>query len=427
MAGHEFNLEELTGIGPERANQLRAEGYQTINDIRRASIQELASVSGITQRLAEQIKDEAGSPQEDRPGADVERPMDADDLVRLDNEPGEIDPEALASLREPRMYLSSLEERDDPEFKVRQTEWRDQWRVDLDSETVLGRLGRKHEAVEVPSLDAHVDHEIEAHLPEEDGVTYHPKLGANQIQDRLRRRNGEPVQPEMVFPPDERQVFLPSGYPWRCTGKVYAWTDPSGGPAWTGSGVLVGGNVVLTASHVVPWGSSPWMMKFVPAFWDGASWLGSSVASYVQSVRGYRNHSQGDDMAVLKLYTPLGNTLGYFGYKTYHDSWEGGHYWTKVGYPGMVASGARPSRITWFPIVDDDSDGAGIELEYKADSSGGDSGGPVFGWWSGWPYVIGTHSGWEEEYHFPWYLVKNNLSAGGSALSHLIGWARANW
>ena len=61
-------------------------------------------------------------------------------------------------------------------------------------------------------------------------------------------------------------------------------------------------------------------------------------------------------MATLKLYTPLGETLGYFGYKTYHDSWEDGHYWTKCGYPGAVASGQRPSRITWFPIVDDDND-----------------------------------------------------------------------
>ena len=39
----------------------------------------------------------------------------------------------------------------------------------------------------------------------------------------------------------------------------------------------------------------------------------------------------------------------------------------------------------------------------------------------------GTHSGGEEEYQFPWYIIRNNLAAGGSALSSLIGWARANW
>lgn len=41
--------------------------------------------------------------------------------------------------------------------------------------------------------------------------------------------------------------------------------------------------------------------------------------------------------------------------------------------------------------------------------------------------VVGTHSGGEEEYHFPWYIVQDNVAAGGGALSSLIGWARANW
>ena len=81
----------------------------------------------------------------------------------------------------------------------------------------------------------------------------------------------------------------------------------------------------------------------------------------------------------------------------------------------------------WVISDDDDNDGAGVELEYKADSSDGGSGGPVFGWWSGSPYVIGTHSGWETEYRFPWHQASHNLSAGGGALSSLIGWARSNW
>jgi hypothetical protein len=135
-----------------------------------------------------------------------------------------------------------------------------------------------------------------------------------------------------------------------------------------------------------------------------------------------------DDMAVLKLSIPLGDSLGFFGCQLYRDAWEGGNYWTKCGYPGAVASGLRPSRVTWFPIIDDDNDGQGVELEYRADGSPGDSGGPVFGWWDdGYPYVIGTHSGGEEEYEFPFSIIKNNVAAGGAVLSNLIGWARSNW
>ena len=196
---------------------------------------------------------------------------------------------------------------------------------------------------------------------------------------------------------------------------------PAGRPISYGTGALVGTNVVLTASHVCPWGTSPWMMQFIPAYYDGSSLLGSGVSSYVQAYRGYETDDQGNDMAVLKLYVPLGESLGCFGFRTYDDDWEDGDYWTKCGYASSITS-ERPNRVTWFPIIDDDeyTFGTGTELEYYADASGGDSGGPIFGWWSGEPYVIGTHSGWEEEYHFPFSIVDHNLAAGGSALSNLI-------
>lgn len=200
----------------------------------------------------------------------------------------------------------------------------------------------------------------------------------------LTRISGKKVTPHYVFGTDNRQVYYPSGYPWRCVGKVEVWyiIGNTWLYAWSGTGALVGDNIMVTASHVFPWFIGTlgwgWAMKFTPASYDGISTYGSGVSSWCQSGYGYSNHSQGDDMIVMKLYTPLGNSLGWFGSKTYNDSWEDGHYWTKCGYPGAIASGNRPSRIMWFPIVDDDSDGAGTELEYKADSSGGDSGGPVF-------------------------------------------------
>jgi V8-like Glu-specific endopeptidase len=358
----------------------------------------------------------------------TERPMVADELIQLDNTPERISPERLEEIARRRLVVSSVSARKRPQLEPRELEDVNAWEFDLDEDFVVGHLGDRGEAVEVPGTEARGEDELDAYLPEGDGITYHPKIGTDRIHEPLVRRKGEIITPHgYIFGPDDRVVYFPSGYPWRCVGKIFAWTNPSGGPAWVGSGSLVGRNVVLTASHVCPWGSDPWMMLFVPGYWDGSSTTGSGVRSYVQSYRGYREHGQGDDMAVLRLYTPLGDSLGYFGYKTYNDDWEGGNYWTKAGYPTMIAGGQRPARIQWYPIVDDDSDGAGVELEYKADSSGGDSGDPVFGWWSGWPYVVGTHSGGEEEYEFPWYIIKNNVAAGGGALSSLIGWARSNW
>ena len=354
-----------------------------------------------------------------------EAPMNVDDFVVLDNTPDRKEPDKLIALRESvPFYISSIKRGAKPDLQMKKVTKRNIWEFRIGKDLVLGQIGDDVDSLPrlmtVPEVKT-----FEPNIPKWSGVTYHPKLSAPRYRRLFRRVKGQKVKPHYIFGPDDRQVYYPSGYPWRCIGLVRAWTNPSSGPSWTGAGALVGRNVVLTASHVCPWGSSPWMMQFIPAFYNGSSLYG--VSSYVQSIRGYRYHSQGDDMATLKLYTPLGDSLGYFGYKTYHDSWEDGNYWTKCGYPGAVASGQRPSRITWFPIIDDDNDGAGVELEYKADASDGDSGGPVFGWWSGGPYVIGTHSGGEEEYHFPFSIVKNNLAAGGGALSSLIGWARNNW
>jgi V8-like Glu-specific endopeptidase len=290
---------------------------------------------------------------------------------------------------------------------------------------VFGQLGRSLDAVPTPKATRGTPKDSEPYLPRWSGVSFAPRAAGTTRARILRRRNGARVQPEYVFPPDGRQVYYPNAYPWRVVGRIFVWTNAaSPNWAWWGSASLVGRNVILTASHVVPWNSgSNWKALFVPAYYDGASLYGASAASWVTSARGYRDHGQGDDMAVMRLAQPLGSWLGYFGYKTYDDDWEDGNYWTLCGYPGDVANAQRPSADYWFPITDDDNDGAGVELEYKADTNSGNSGGPVFGWWSGKPYVIGTHSGGEDNFGEP----KQNVAAGGSALSSLIAWARSNW
>jgi V8-like Glu-specific endopeptidase len=46
-----------------------------------------------------------------------------------------------------------------------------------------------------------------------------------------------------------------------------------------GTGTLVGPNLLLTASHVVPWEGDPWWLKFVPGFRDDTEPFGSSFCS----------------------------------------------------------------------------------------------------------------------------------------------------
>jgi V8-like Glu-specific endopeptidase len=362
----------------------------------------------------------------------AELPWNVDRFVSEDNTPDREEPKELEELRvrSPR-YITALKEGAKP--KLEQLDKEGTWMLELGDDFMMGRPGRKMKMLPRAEVEKETYAEINPGIPKWSGITYHTKVSSPREEHLLTRISGKKVTPHYIFGADDRQVYYPSGYPWRCVGKVEVWYII--GTTWyfsgSGTGALVGDNIMVTASHMFPWfvGASGWgwAMKFTPASYDGNSTYGSGVSSWCEVGYGYSNHDQGDDMIVMKLYTPLGNSLGWFGSKTYHDSWEGGHYWTKCGYPGAVASGQRPSRIMWFPIVDDDWDGAGLELEYKADASGGDSGGPVFGWWDSGPHLVGVHSGGEEEYHFPWSIVKNNVAAGGSILPNLIKWAQNNW
>jgi len=263
-----------------------------------------------------------------------------------------------------------------------------------------------------------------AYIPDWTAVSAVPALAPATARPRLVRRNGTRVRPEWVIDGDGRSPYYPNTYPFSLVGRIFVWQDASS-PNWTwwGTASLLGARTIMTASHVVPWGSSNWKALFVPAYYDGASVHGAWAASWVTNAHGYSSHGQGDDMAVMRLDVPLGNNLGWFGFRTYDDDWEDLNVWTLPGYPWDKDSGNRPWLDMNFPIIDDDNDGAGVELEYQADTEGGQSGAPVFAWFSGSPDVVGTHSGGEDNFGEP----RQNVAAGGSALTNLLHWARNNW
>jgi V8-like Glu-specific endopeptidase len=364
---------------------------------------------------------------------DIAPPQSADDYFLLDNTPAsERVPREVASLAARRLEVHVPGKGFDPSKLAKSREARGVWELELPEGAALGLPGRDYGRMTHAAVTRGTKGTVDSEPHKPDWVDFipHPKLAPPFAARAMQRVNGSPINPHYgVFGPDDRQVYYPSGYPWTCIGRIFVWNDFSQPNwAWSGSGVLIGGRVVLTAGHMAPWGSNNWAMLFVPAYYNGSSTLGIGVSSWVSDYWGYNiGHVSAWDMVVLRLYTPLGGSYGYFGAKTYSSSWEGGDYWTLAGYPGAVAGANRPSRQMWWPIVDDDSDGSADELEYYADASPGDSGGPVFGFWSGWPYSVGTHSGGEKETFLWWTIEDDNASAGGAAMVDLIKWARSNW
>lgn len=282
-----------------------------------------------------------------------------------------------------------------------------------------------HEAI-LAGIDPGIS--VAGHRPAWQDALYQPRLTVQKQFPPLQRFDGRPVDPLVVFGADDRWSFKDSAWPWGLVGKIFT------SSGWTGSGVLVGERLVVTAAHVVPWADAAagsWWMKFVPAYYDGSSLYGAGVESYVSNAKGMVNVSNvvGYDWAILRLYNPLGSSLGYFGFNGYSSDWNDLNVWSGIGYPGAIASGQRPAYQGGYSIIDVDSDSnGGKEIESRsADLTSGNSGGPIFAWWGGDPRIVGVVSGAEQEYWFPFSIKWVNVFAGGSGFTNLIWWGRTNW
>ncbi len=251
-----------------------------------------------------------------------------------------------------------------------------------------------------------------------------------EIAERFKKIREKDDKPTNIFGADDRYIYNDSSYPWRTVGRV-----------WTASGACtgctIGPRLVLTASHCVNWlsgGGAGWI-KFSPAYYNGNGPWGEYYATRVL----YWNKAQGGlsdletafDYVVLVMNDYVGNHVGYPGYRSYSSSWNGDAVWQHMGYPGDLTSTQRPAFLGSCTISSTSSQSlsgqTGNVLGHFNDITGGHSGGPVWGWWSGeaWPRVVGVQSA---EASIPAFNTSgDNEFGGGQALSSLISWGRSNY
>ena len=367
-----------------------------------------------------------------------ERPLLLDELAKLPDVPATSEaPEEIAMrLAERRLYVAGLPGEPNAAGLLRSADdGSSSLELVLPGGAFLGRPGRTGERLERGRHELPRQSHTAPHRPPWVTQSYQARrAGEMTARPPMRRIQGREIEPYYgVYPPDLRQVFYPGQYPWRCVGRIFTWTNWAGGGSWDwwGSGVLVGPRHVVTAGHVCPWGSGSWAMHFVPGYWDGSPAYGAGAQSWVSDYRGWNSNDTvaAHDIAVLRLYDPIGSWLGWMGTKVYDSSWQGGQYWTLAGYPAAIAGGERPSYQSSIPVLDDDNDGDAKEIEHHGSATGGDSGGPFFGFWNDGPYSIGTTSGGESITGTPfgWWNEDNNIEAGGQAMVDLALWAQANW
>jgi len=252
-----------------------------------------------------------------------------------------------------------------------------------------------------------------------------PRLVLERKVRTFRRLNGRHVRPLWVYD-SARHAFQDSSWPLGLVGRIF------NSQGFSGTGSLIGDRLVVTAGHMVPWGDAQWWMRFVPAYFNGTSLFGAGVESYVSDAQGYNvGNVVGYDWAVLRLYEPLGSSLGYFGYNSYSSDWNDLGIWSNIGYPGDIDNAEEPAFQEGFTINDTDGDSnGGEELETEnCDLNHGNSGGPIYAWWNNGtdPRIVGVVSGEETEYQFPFSTRDDNVFASGDGFVNLCAWGRTNW
>lgn len=238
------------------------------------------------------------------------------------------------------------------------------------------------------------------------------RIGTDVLPDRPR----DVHEATTIFPPDDRYIFFDTSFPWCTTGRV----ETPGGQA---SGVMVGPRHLLTCSHAIQWnsdGTAGWV-KFTPSYFDGSAPFGVAWGTWVywegvKVVGPTINRSEGQhDYVAVVLNWRIGDLTGWMGSRSWSDDWDGGHYWSHIGYPGDLSGGQRPSYQGSIAL-----DGSFWDREvhtrifHRGDVWPGQSGGPFFGWWAGepWPRVVADQSGQTSD--------ENSASGGAHMIDCII-------
>lgn len=245
-------------------------------------------------------------------------------------------------------------------------------------------------------------------------------FGSNPIPQKARLPfpprvliKGKRVTPLTVFNPEDRRTYHDISYPWGTICRVIT-------AAGLGSGVIVGPRHVLTASHVVDWSGNSG--GTVEVHRSGATVRASTFITkvwYYTKVTGTVDwFEQDEDYSVLITSQRIGDLFGWMGTRTYNSSWDDEPYWWNIGYPTSIGSGIRPTYQRnkkldepWYDL------GPARSMSTDADLTAGNSGGPMFGFWSNGPYVVAVVSSEDSD---------ANWCSGGSWLTNLVNHARTH-
>jgi glutamyl endopeptidase len=206
----------------------------------------------------------------------------------------------------------------------------------------------------------------------------------SQGQPRLEEFNAE-----LIFEPDDRlPVTDTTQFPARAIAQIIVHYNI--GPDEFATGWFLSRNVVITAAHAISQaGRTALTARVIPGR-NGATsapfrFADSQTFAPSQNWNGGSNPQA--DYAAIRLPVPLGDVVGFFGVRVFTDQQLASVPFDVVGYP----FDDKPIGTMWSargPVVP-----SPFTLSYVMDTTGGQSGAPVFGMFGSQFMVAGIHGG----------------------------------
>lgn len=235
--------------------------------------------------------------------------------------------------------------------------------------------------------------------------------------------------PNTKFKENFAVSWAPSGYPYQTVGLVQSGTANT--VQNSGTGVLVGSNLLLTSSQLAPWGESQWWIRFAPGFNNGNAPFGWV---YVERYGGYQQTTDpsANDYVICRLYSPIGSSSGWMGAEYFpSDTGYTGSTWSTLALMPYISYPAPIPTLVTDVKVDQVQDGPGDKLLLNGEfgppvavdqvRQSGWLGAPLFGPGVQ-PMVVGVFSGFASAGKTP-----ESAWAGGADMVQLVWYGINNW
>src|SRR5438309_10592563 len=156
-------------------------------------------------------------------------PLSFEGTLALKEEPDQALPAAIkSSLSTPKIHISNITNRSEIENRLAPVgEIGSTWSIKLPDGASFGLPGQTGERLDRAAVALPEGLSTASYRPDWSGISYQPRAAQPFTHSNIQTISGRTLEQYygIYDNPDARQVYYPQAYPWRCTGRIFTYTN----------------------------------------------------------------------------------------------------------------------------------------------------------------------------------------------------------